>query len=165
MSLNDVPDFFGGVAESAAGNTGTQAEVADTDRVILELVCEVVVTLGHGTDKDADALLGGEIADVVAHTNNGSVETQSDLAAVGRKVVGDGVLDDLQQLLLRCSRTNGKSVKELDHQTSETLEGTGNANGRADFYQDTLGCVNVDLELAGLVERRVKQSEETLRCG
>lgn len=164
-SLNDVPDFFSGVAESAAGNTGTQAEVADTDRVILELVCEVVVTLGHGTDKDANALLRSEIADVIAHTNDGSVETQGDLAAVGRKVVGDGVLDDLQQLLLRCSRTNGKSVEELDHQTSETLEGTGNADGGADFDQDTLGRVNVDLEFAGLVERRVEQSEETLRIG
>mgnify|MGYP000704612022 CR=1 FL=1 len=95
-NLNDVPDFFGGVAESAAGNTSTQAEVADTDRVILELVCEVVVALGHGTDKDANALLGGEIADVVAYTNDGSVETQSDLAAIGREVVGDGVLDNFQ---------------------------------------------------------------------
>lgn len=56
-------------------------------------------------------------------------------------------------------------MEELDHQTSETLEGTGNANGGADFDQDTLGCVNVDLELAGLVERRVKKSEKTLRNG
>lgn len=95
-ALDDVPDLFGGMAESAAGDTGTQTEVADTDRVVLELVCKGIVTLGHGSDEDADALLRCEVGDVVAHTDNGRVETEGDLAAVGREVVGDGVLDDLQ---------------------------------------------------------------------
>jgi hypothetical protein len=163
--LDDVPDLFSSVTKSAAGNTSTQTEVADTDRVVLEFVCEGVVTLGHGTDEDANALLRSEVGNVVTHTDDGRVETEGDLAAVGRQVVGDGVLDDLQQLFLRCSRTDGQSVKELDHQTGEALEGTGDADGGADFDQDTLCCVNVDLEFAGLVERRVEEGEETLRIG
>jgi hypothetical protein len=95
-ALDDVPDLLGGMAESTASDTGTQTEVADTDRVVLELICKGVVTLGHGSDEDADALLGCEIGDVVAHTNNGRVETKGDLAAVGREVVGDRVLNNLQ---------------------------------------------------------------------
>ena len=55
-SLDDVPNILSGVAELAAGDTGTQAEVADTDRVVLELIRKGVVSLGHGTDKDTDAL-------------------------------------------------------------------------------------------------------------
>jgi hypothetical protein len=95
-ALDDVPDLFGGMAESATSDTGTQTEVADTDRVVLELVCKGVVTLGHGSDKDADALLRCKVGNVVADTDNGRVETESDLAAVGREVVGDGILNDLQ---------------------------------------------------------------------
>ena len=163
FDLDDVPDFFGSVTESAAGDTGTQTEVADTDRVVLEFVCKGVVTLGHGTNEDAYALLGCEVGNVVADTDDGGVETEGNLAAVGRKVVGDGVLDDLQKLFLRCGRADGQSVKKLDHQTSEALEGTGNADGGADFDQDTLCCVNVDLKLASLVERRVEEGKKTLR--
>lgn len=95
-ALDDVPDLFGGMAESATGDTGTQTEVADTDRVVLEFVCEGIVTLGHGSDKDADALLRCKVGNVVADTDNGRVETEGDLAAVGREVVGDGILNDLQ---------------------------------------------------------------------
>lgn len=56
-------------------------------------------------------------------------------------------------------------MKKLDHQTGEALEGTRDADGRADFDQDTLCCMNVDLKLAGLVERRVEEGEEALRIG
>ena len=163
VDLNDVPDFLGGMAESTAGDTGTQTEVADTDGVVLELVCKGIVALGHGTDKNADALLGSEVGNVVAHTNDGRVETEGDLAAIGREVVGDGVLDDFQELFLRCGGADGQSMKKLDHQTGETLEGTGNADSRADFDQDTLCCVNVNLKLASLVERRVEEGKEALR--
>ena len=165
VDLNDVPNFLGSMAEPATCDTGTQTEVADTNRVVLEFVCEGVVTLGHGTDKDANALFGGEVGNVVANTDDGSVETQSDLAAVGREVIGDGVLNDLEKLFLRCGRADGQSVEKLYHQTGETLEGTRNADGGADFDQDTLCCVNVDLELAGLVERRVEEGEEALGRG
>lgn len=165
VNLDDVPDFLGSMAESAACDTGTQTEVADTDRVVLELVCEGIVTLGHGTDEDANALLGREVGNVIADTDDGRIETEGDLAAVGREVVGDGVLNNLQQLLLRCSRADGQSMKKLNHQTGEALERTGNADGRADFDQDTLCCVNVDLKLASLVERRVEEGKKTLRIG
>lgn len=107
FDLDDVPDFFGSVTESAAGDTGTQTEVADTNRVVLEFVCKGVVTLGHGTNEDTDALLGREVGNVVANTDDGSVKTQGDLAAVGRKVVGDWVLDNLQKLFLRCGGADG----------------------------------------------------------
>lgn len=141
------------MAKSAASNTGTQAEVADTDRVVLELVGEGVVTLGHGTNEDANALLGFELGNVVAHANDGRIETEGDLAAVGREVVGDRVLDDFEELLLRCGGTDRESVEELDHQTSEALEGTRNADSGADLDQDALCCVNVDLKFTSLVER------------
>lgn len=68
-------------------------------------------------------------------------------------MVGDGVLDDLEQLLLRGGGADGELVEQLDHQTGEALEGTRNADGGRDFDEDALGGVDVDLELAGLVER------------
>lgn len=46
------------MAEFTAGHTGTQAVVADTDLVILERVGKIIMTLGHGTDEDADTLIG-----------------------------------------------------------------------------------------------------------
>lgn len=54
------------------------------------------------------------------------------------------------------------SVQELDHESSESLEGTRNAHCRADSYEHILGGVDVDLELARLVDWRVKQCEQTL---
>ena len=80
--LDDVPDVLGRVAELAASHTGTEREVADRDRVVLVLVGEVVVSLGHGSDKDADALLGAEVRHIVADSHNGSVEGKGNLAAV-----------------------------------------------------------------------------------
>lgn len=78
-------------------------------------------------------------------------------------MVGDGVLDDLQQLLLRVGGTNGETVKQLHHQTSETLESSGNANGRIDLDQDSFGGVNKNLEATCLVHGGIKQGEQTLR--
>lgn len=63
------------MAELAASNTCTQAVVADTDSIIFERICKVVAALGHGTNKDADALLGRKIGHVVADSDNGSIET------------------------------------------------------------------------------------------
>lgn len=82
------------MAEFAAGNTGTQAVVADTDGVILVLVRKVVPSLSHGTDKHADALLGTKRLDIVSDTHHGCIETQSNLPAIRRKVVRDGILND-----------------------------------------------------------------------
>ena len=127
--LDDVPNVLCGVAELAASHTGTEREVADGDGVVLVLVGEVVVALGHGADEDADALLGAEVRHVVADAHDGGVEGEGDFAAVRGQVVGDGVLDDFEQLLLRGGGADGQLVQQLDHQTREALEGTRDADG------------------------------------
>lgn len=101
--LKDAPNVLCGVAELAAGNAGTEVEVADTNAVVLDCICEIIVTLRHSTDEDRDALVLVEATNVVAQADNLSVETESDLSAVGWQVIGDGILDDLDQLLLRRS--------------------------------------------------------------
>lgn len=78
-------------------------------------------------------------------------------------MIGNWVLDDLEELLLRVGRAYGESMKQLHHQTSETFEGAGNANGWTDLDQDTFGGVYVYLQLSGFVDRRVEQGKETLR--
>ncbi len=55
--LNNVPDVFGSVAELAAGNASRETVVADGNLLVYVFVGEVVGTLGHGTDKDTNALL------------------------------------------------------------------------------------------------------------
>jgi hypothetical protein len=50
----------------------------------------------------------------------------------------------------------------LDHQTGETLESTGNADGGIDLDQDTLGSVDENLKATGLVDGGVEEGEETL---
>lgn len=78
-------------------------------------------------------------------------------------MIGDGVLDHLQQLLLRVGGANRESVQQLDHQPGKSLESTRNANAGVHFNQDTLGGVNEDLQFPGLVDGRVEESEKTLR--
>ena len=80
---DNIPHFLGGMAELAACNTRTQAVVADTDRVILERVGKIIVTLGHGAHKDTHALLGAQRLDVVPGTHHGGFETEGHLTAVG----------------------------------------------------------------------------------
>jgi hypothetical protein len=36
-------------------------------------------------------------------------------------------------------------VEELDHETGEAFEGSGNAHSRADLDENAFGCVDVDL--------------------
>lgn len=162
--LDDVPDLLGTVAEFGACYTGTETVVADGDGVVLELIGEVILALGHGADENADALVGVQVLDVLAHLDDRGVETKRDLAAVRRKMIGDGVLDDLEELLLRRGGPDGQTVQQLHHQTGETLEGTRDAHARADFDEDTLGCVDVDLEPSSLVDRRVEKGKQALGC-
>ena len=56
-ALDNVPYVFNSIAELSACYTGTQAVVADGDGVVNELVCEVVLALGHSANKDTDTLL------------------------------------------------------------------------------------------------------------
>lgn len=53
-------------------------------------------------------------------------------------------------------------MEKLDHQASETLEGTWDSDGGANFDEDAFGGVNVDLQLAGFVNRRIEEGKETL---
>lgn len=87
------------MAELAAGHTSREGVVADGNLLVDHGVGKVVLALGHGADKDADALLADRL-DVLAHADELRVETQRHLAAVGRQMVCDGVLDDTQQLLV-----------------------------------------------------------------
>jgi len=151
------------MAELAACNAGTKVVIADGDAVVLEVVGKIIVALCHGSDEDGDALVLVEVCNVITYTHDVGVETERDLAAVGRQVVGDGVLDDLDELLLRLCRANLMAVEQLDHQTSESLESSGKAHAGGHFDQHILGCLNVDLEPARLVDRRIQEGEETLR--
>ena len=103
------------MAEFTASYAGAETEIADANRVILELVGEVVATFGHGANEYADAFLGSETTDVVLDANNLGVEGQSYLAAVVGKMVGDGILDDSEEFLLRGGRADGEPVQQLHH--------------------------------------------------
>ena len=49
------------------------------------------------------------------------------------------------------------------HETGESLECTWDADGWADFDEDTLSGVDVDLKFSGFVDRRIEESKETLQ--
>jgi hypothetical protein len=50
----------------------------------------------------------------------------------------------------------------LDHEARESLEGTRNSDGRADFDEDSFGSMDVDLKFSGFVDRGIEESEKTL---
>ena len=150
------------MAELAACNAGTEVEVADTDAVVLDGVRKVIVALRHGTNEDCDALILVETANVVAQAYNLGVETEGHLAAVWWQVIGDGVLDNLDELLLGRGRPNLVPVQQLHHQTSKTLECSWDAHSGADPNEDVACSLDVDLQFACLVDRRVEKSEQTL---
>lgn len=56
-------------------------------------------------------------------------------------------------------------MEQLHHEARETLEGTRDTHGRTDFDEHALGGVDVDLQLASLVDGRVEQGEQALSCG
>lgn len=103
------------MAEFTAGDTGTQTVVTDTDGVVLKAVGKIIMALGHGTDENGNTLLGIQRLKVILSADNGGLETHGHLAAVRGQVVGDGVLDDLEQLLLRVGGADGQAVEQLDH--------------------------------------------------
>lgn len=111
VDLDDVPRILGGVAEFAARDTGRETVVANGDLLVNKLIRKVIRSLGHGSNEDADALLIVEVFDVFSDADQLRVETESDLAAVGWKVIGDGVLDDLEEFLLGVDGSDGESVK------------------------------------------------------
>ena len=72
-------------------------------------------------------------------------------------MIGDWVCDYFEELLLRVDRSNGKAVEELDHQTRKSFEGTWDTDGWADFDENTLGRVDIDLKLASLVDWGIEE--------
>lgn len=150
------------MAEFAAGDRGRETVVADGDLLVDEFVREVVRAFGHCSNEDADALLVFQALHVFSYFDQGCIEGEGDLSAIGRKMVGDRILNDLEELFLGVNGSDGETVEELDHETCEALECTWNTNGRADFDQDTFGGVNVDLQLASFVDRRVEEGKQTL---
>lgn len=150
------------MTELTAGHASTQAIVADTDRIVLERVGKVIVTLGHGSHKDANAFLGAERLDIVGRPHHGGLVTESHLTAVGRKVVRDGILDDLEQLLLGVGRADRQPVKELNHQPGKPLESPRNTHRGVDFDEDPLRGMDVNLQPSGLVDGGVEEGEKAL---
>jgi hypothetical protein len=161
--LVDFPHVFGCMTKFAAGNAGTEVKVADSDAVVLQVIGEIIATFGHGSNKDCDALILIEAPDVVAYAHNFRVEAERDLATVGWEMIGDGVLDDLDEFFLRRSRANLVAVEQLHHETRKALKCSGNAHRRADPDKHVLVRLDVDLEPAGFVDRRVEESKETLK--
>ena len=53
-------------------------------------------------------------------------------------------------------------MKKLNHETGEALEGTRYPDGGRDLDEYAFGCVDVDLQLASLVDRRIQQGQEAL---
>ena len=47
-------------------------------------------------------------------------------------------------------------MQELHHETCEAFERSGNSDCRANFNEDSLRRVDIDLQLPGLIHRRVK---------
>lgn len=160
--LDHIPNIFGRIAEFPARDARTQAKVANADGVVLDVVGKVVLALGHRTDKHADASLRSQVRDVVCHSHHFCVIAERDFATIHRKVIGDGVLDHLQQFFLRIGGADGQPVQQLHHQSSESLEGTGYSNTWADLDEDSLRGVDVYLKFSSLVDGRVEESQKTL---
>ena len=105
---DDVPSVFARVAELAAGDTGAQTVIADGNRFVFEGVGKVVFPFRHGSDKHTNAFVSPKRLDVISYPHHIGVETERHLTAIRREMVGDGILDDFEQLLLRIDRPNGQ---------------------------------------------------------
>ena len=162
VQLDDAPDVLSGVAEFAASYASTEVELADGDAVVFDRVGKVVVALGHGSDEDGDALVVVQTLDVVPDADHLGVEAERDLAAIGREVICEGVLDDLDELFVGGGRADLVTVQQLHHQTSEALEGTRNADGGVDLDKHAPSGLDVDLQLTRLVDGRIEQGKQAL---
>ena len=110
VRLNNVPDILGSVTEFAAGDAGGKTIIANGDLLVDILIGEIVSALGHGSDKDAYALAWLQVCYVIPGADDLGLEAQGDFPAVGRQMVGDGVLNDTQELLLGVGGPDGETV-------------------------------------------------------
>lgn len=67
----------------ATRHTGTETVVADTDGLVFEGIGEVVFSLGHSTDENADAFGGSKLVNIVSDTDHVGIETQRHFPAIG----------------------------------------------------------------------------------
>lgn len=66
-------------------------------------------------------------------------------------MVGDGILDYFQELLLRVGGSYGQPMEQLDHESGKSLEGPGYPHGGTDLDENAFGSVDEDLKFARLV--------------
>lgn len=151
------------MAELAACNGCRQREIRNRDLLVDEFVRKVICPLRHRTDEDADTLILVQFLHVLPNFHNGRIKRQRDLAAVRRQVVGDRVLDNLQELFLGVCGADGQAVQQLHHQTREALECARDADGGGDFDKYAFGGGDIDLEEAGFVDWGVEEGKETLQ--
>lgn len=163
MASEDGPGILGSVAKLATSDACRETVIADGNLFVDKLVGKIIITLGHGADKDADTFVLLERVNIVTHRHHLGIKAEGDLATLGRQVVGDGILDDLEQLFLGGDGANGQAVQELHHQTGEALKGTRNAHRRAHLDEHALGRVDVNLQFAGFVDGRVEEGEQALQ--
>ena len=71
-------------------------------------------------------------------------------------MICDRILDDFEEFFLGIRGSNGEPMQELHHETCKALESSGNSDRGADFDQDSLRRVDIDLQLPGFVHWRVK---------
>lgn len=90
----------------AARDAGGKTIIANGDLLVHVLVGEIVSTFGHGSNEDAYAFTRIEVFYVIPGADDLGLEAQGDLPAVGRQVIGNRVLDDAQELLLRVGGSN-----------------------------------------------------------
>lgn len=88
------------MAELAASHASRQTVVTDRDLFVHEFVGESIGTFSHRSDENTDALVRLELLHVFSDLHDFCVKTERDLAAVWWEMIGDRVLDRLQQLLL-----------------------------------------------------------------
>lgn len=98
------------MAELTARNAGTETVVAETDRVVLEAVREIIITFCHRTHKYTYALLGAQVAYVILDSNHFGFKAESDFATVGWEMICYRILDHLEQLFLRIGRSDTQAM-------------------------------------------------------
>jgi len=53
-------------------------------------------------------------------------------------------------------------MQKLNHETSETFKRSGNTDSRVDFDKNSFRGLDIHLEFARFIDRRIEESEETL---
>lgn len=161
-TLDDVPYVLSCVAEFTTCYASTERETADRNCVVFEGISKVIIAFSHGANEDTDALFGPKSLDIVLDAYYGTLKGESHLSAVWWEMFRDRVLDHAEKFFLRSCRTNRHAMKKLNHETSESLECTRDADRWVDFDEDAPGGVDIDLKFAGLVDGRVEEGKKTL---